>query len=248
MTFLTSRLIKELSKDKINSRSLGKTESQSLLKNLDTKITDLSTSQLFLDFLGNYNVRTGTKRPILPMTISIETGTKIPKIVLLINPESFSINNNKKINEVNLRYKINDEHAFDDLSTMEISGTTGLFYSEKGLTVDKRKDSATFGNLQKLIAIYRNNGAEYKSLSLYGSDQIKYIERMYFIKIAYNNIDYLGSFDSFSVEETSDQPYNLSFSFSFTIHSINDSNSYQQESVISAFANRVGSTVQSLMR
>jgi hypothetical protein len=111
-----------------------------------------------------------------------------------------------------------------------------------GLNRHDRTKSPSFRNLMNLLMIYRNNGMIYdntppssqknKSDSLMKNTKVlkqnvrsskmavskkNRIIGVGDVYLNYDGVSYRGSFDSFSIEEKADEPYTLSYSFSFTV-------------------------------
>lgn len=113
-----------------------------------------------------------------------------------------------------------------------------------GLNRYHRSNAPSFKNLMNLFMIYRNNGMVYdktirdpqqtasdrlmknKGLS-YVNDRIPRMVQNVKNRIAvvgdiylsYDGVSYKGSFDDFSIEESADSPYTLSYKFSFVVQS-----------------------------
>lgn len=108
-----------------------------------------------------------------------------------------------------------------------------------GLNRYNRSKSLSFKNLYKLLYIYRNNGAIYQN-TVRDKKENKLIQRSGYpyinkraplvlenpknrmdrigdVFIQYDNTEYLGAFDSFSITEDANSPYTLSYKFQFTI-------------------------------
>lgn len=144
-----------------------------------------------------------------------------PVLILAINPQEFNKTLSKKVTQSKNRQSYIHNFAFDELDTMSCSGTAAMFYNENGLTVQSRRDTLGFRNLRSLVQIYRNNGRNYVSrprnnqpLVTSTAGLIKTVGR---VIISYDDMIYRGSFDSMNINENDEKPFNLTFSFQFTI-------------------------------
>lgn len=168
----------------------------------------------------------GFKNPIKPMFFELDITDPPPILMLAINPNEFSKNFTKKIGSSRIRPKSRDQAAYihhfdyDELDTIQCSGKTALFYGNNGLTTDRRIDSLGYRNFRSLVEIYRNNGRNYNTnrfndpLVTGGTGLIKSVGR---VIIAYDDMIYKGSFDSFTINEVDTAPFNFDFSFQFTV-------------------------------
>jgi len=169
----------------------------------------------------------GCKTPVKPMYFELDITDPPPVLMLAINPNDFNKTFAKKVTSSRNRPSTRDAGAyiynfdFDELDTMNCSGTSALFYSENGLTTAGRISSLGYRNFKSLIEVYRNNGRNYNlnvmqgaPLVTGGTGLIKTVGR---VIIAYDDFIYRGSFDSFSVSEVDQKPFNLSFNFQFVV-------------------------------
>lgn len=156
-----------------------------------------------------------------------------PPLRLLVNPASFKVSSEKIISDGNwTRNGPIIEHWGDNQDKLEASGRVAGFFAidanspfidqgleweggGPGLTRVARNYSAAYQNLLSLWLLYRNNaglftkgldGTEWARLSMLGS-----------IYVFYDNVLYLGSFDSFNLTESDDKPYSMEYNFQFTV-------------------------------
>lgn len=162
-----------------------------------------------------------------PMYFELDIDDAPPVLLLAINPENFNKSFTKKVTQARNRPVTRNKASyvfnfdFDELDVMSCSGTSAMFYGQNGLTVDSRKETLGYRNLRSLVEIYRNNGRNYNKrttnvspLLTGGNGLIKSVGR---VIIAYDRVIYKGSFDSMSVEEVDEKPFNMQFNFQFTI-------------------------------
>ena len=163
-----------------------------------------------------------------PMFFELDINEPPPILTLLINPSDFIQSFSKRVVQSRTRATSRDRGAyiyqfnFDELDTMTCSGTSAMFYGKKGLTNAVRSDTLGYKNLKSLVEVYRNNGRNYvnriykqaPTLETGGDGLIDSVGR---VIIAYDDVVYRGSFDSFTVSDSNTTPYNLKFSFQFTV-------------------------------
>lgn len=147
-----------------------------------------------------------------------------PPLAMLVNPASFSVKGEKIVNDGNWgRNGPIIEYWGDQQDKISGSGKIGGFFAmdtanatSPGLTRWARNYSAAWQNFQSLFQLYRSNGAlflpddttgqNYQSLHMLGS-----------IYIFYDNVLYIGSFDTFSITENDSAPHTIEYSFEFTV-------------------------------
>jgi hypothetical protein len=171
---------------------------------------------------------------IKALQAEIERIQNTPPLRLLVNPQSFKNGAEKIISENWGRNGPIVEHWGEQQDKLEGSGKIAAFYSidtvgvgakdntgtgnSPGLGRTARQFSASYQNLLSLWLIYKNNGGIWlpadiesnltkpKSLNLLGS-----------VYIYYDDILYIGSFDSFNLNEEEGVPFSLTYDFSFTV-------------------------------
>lgn len=163
--------------------------------------------------------------------LALETMKRTPPLRMLVNPASFKTNSEKIISDAGwTRNGPVIEHWGESQDKIEASGRVAGFFAidannpradneggAPGLTRVARNFSAAYHNFLSLWLLYRNNanllldgaatdGGKWNRISMVGS-----------IYIYYDDIMYIGSFDSFNVTESDDKPYTLEYDFSFTV-------------------------------
>jgi len=170
----------------------------------------------------------GSKLPSKPMFFELDIDIPPPILTLAINPRDFNKSFTKKVAESRIRsrmrnigsYTFNFDHA--ELDVMTCSGTSAMFYGNRGLTTAGRSiNTLAYKNIKSLVEVYRNNGRNYNThvrrgapMVTGGSGLIKSVGR---VIIAYDNTIYRGSFDSFSLSESDQNPFNIAFNYQFVI-------------------------------
>ena len=143
--------------------------------------------------------------------IGIETTNITPSLIIDINPKELNIAYKKIINRVRTLGGFLEEHWGDEMDVITGSGSTSMYYdADRGLTVTNRRSSESMQNFLRLVNIYRNNGAEL-------STKTNRINRVGRIRLEYDGKTYDGYFETFSIEETAEQPFVFTYSFTFKV-------------------------------
>jgi len=170
--------------------------------------------------MANYNI-TGAKTPLKPMVFELDINNSPPPFVLLINPSSLDLKFTPKVNEQRVRWADRRESAYvfqvhhDELDILSAEGKSAMFYTHRGITSADRTQTLGWENIQRLLAIYRNNGMNFNSKP--GRKGSAVIESVGRVIIVYDDFLYRGSFESFQLNEASDKPFQLDFSFDFKV-------------------------------
>lgn len=150
-----------------------------------------------------------------------------PPLRLLVNPNSFSVKSQKIVSDGNWgRFGPIIEFWGDDHDKISGSGQVAAFYAldaapqlgrgGPGLTRHARNLSMAWQNFQSLYLLYRNNGGMYLS-DLNQQDKDVLLTTVGSVYLFYDNILYIGSFDSFNVSEADLKPFTVEYSFEFTV-------------------------------
>jgi len=157
----------------------------------------------------------------LPMVIAMagKDGDRI-EFTMLINPESM---NHGKTNTANFSYTRRGyvtQLWGPGQDTLTATGKTAMFLSpEEGLATIYAKKSFGFLNFMALFNAYRNNGYRLIDPSNPLIDEIRVISVIQGVEIYYDGQIYLGHFNTFTMDETADNPFILSYNFEFVISS-----------------------------
>ena len=181
---------------------------------------DLNQTNLGKEFLA-------AQRSMAKLTqAALEQMAQTPPLRLLVNPQSFRVSAEKVISSGNWgRNGPIIEQWGENQDKIEGSGRIAAFYAMDasnatgpGLTRNARQFSTSYQNLLSLFLLYKNNGgvwfpdplspasAGVKNLSVIGS-----------VYLYYDDILYIGSFDSLNLSEAEGAPHTLEYSFSFTV-------------------------------
>ena len=177
-----------------------------------------------------------------PMHFDLEIENPPETLVLLINPTTLEIKFTPKITEQRVRWTgpslnsasntiENPAYIFqahhDELDVLTASGRSAMFMAEgKGLTRFQKTDTYAYDNIERLVAIYRNNGTNRnkKPNSTVSPCAIDSVGR---VSISYNEFIYKGYFSSFSVVENDTSPFNVDFNFEFKVFNTFDGKKYE---------------------
>lgn len=170
--------------------------------------------------MAEFNIR-GVKTPAKPMVFELEINNPPPPLVLLMNPESLEIRGTTKVVESRVRWTDKRDSGFvfhahhDELDAIAVTGKSALFYTDNGLVSRQRSRTIGWENAQQLLAVYRNNGMNFNPKPNSRSSSL--ISSVGSVRITYDLTSYSGHFTSFSVLETQEKPFNLSFNFEFKV-------------------------------
>lgn len=157
---------------------------------------------------------------------------RTPPLRMLVNPQKFSISGTKIVNDGNWgRNGPIIEHWGEDQDKISASGKVAGFFAlarfnanGPGLTRNARNFSDAWRNFQSLYLLYRNNAGLYLTDHVsqpgnnYGAPAGRVnLSMVGSVYIYYDNILYIGSFDTFSITEDATQPFSAEYSFDFTV-------------------------------
>lgn len=143
----------------------------------------------------------------------------LPPLVMYINPAELSTSYNHLISDGNKgRDGYIVEHWGLDQPLLSASGSIGGTYvtgtnsrgkGMGGITRTLRRGSAAYQSFMTLYQTYRNNAYIFnldQKISLLGT-----------VQIYYGDTIYTGSFNSFSIQESEDKPFDLNYAFQFSV-------------------------------
>jgi hypothetical protein len=160
---------------------------------------------------------------------ALEQMGRAPPLRFLVNPNKFSVKSQKIASDGNwTRNGPIIEFWGDDQDKISGSGQVAAFYAidakapnvlggGPGITRTARNASMAYQNFQSLWLIYKNNGGVYLPSDLSQQDRDITLSTVGSVYIYYDNILYLGSFDSFNVTEEATKPFTLTYDFEFTV-------------------------------
>jgi murein DD-endopeptidase MepM/ murein hydrolase activator NlpD len=200
--------------------STGSDNSQQYMKTMSKSAgKDMNQANLGKRFMAQQQAT------IKQMLEAIDQMANTPPLRLLVNPQSFKVSAEKIISDGNwTRSGPVIEHWGENRDKIEGSGKIAAFYAQDiggngpGLTRTARQFSQSYQNLLSLWLIYKNNGgvwfpdpivpeaANGKNLSVVGS-----------VYLYYDEILYVGTFDTFTLTESETAPFTLEYSFAFSV-------------------------------
>jgi hypothetical protein len=142
--------------------------------------------------------------------------------MMLVNPSKFTRSYEQTVDPVKVRrgYAV---HVWNERPlSISCDGVTAAQYAfradgEGGLTHFNRLYSASYKNLMSLVSFYRNNGHIYRGAPNNDPYNMGVPTISMSVYIYYDEKIYVGSFDDFSVTDDAEKPYNMSYSFKFTV-------------------------------
>lgn len=158
---------------------------------------------------------------------AIEDMRNTPPLRLLVNPHQWSLSHEKVLTDSD-RSRRGPIVQIWGAGQPKISATgkvPGFFSIDAanaeapGLTRHARNYSAGWQNFQALYQIYRNNGRVWLDDTLGGSGA-KNLSLVGSVYIYYDNILYIGSFDTLNVTEDDKAPFTAEYQFDFTIRAL----------------------------
>jgi hypothetical protein len=172
--------------------------------------------------MATFNKTTVKRTNVKPMVFELEINSPPPPLILLINPATLETKYTSRIAEQrtrwtggNIPYVFQAHH--DELDTLSATGKSAMFISnDKGLTRIERTKTIGYENIEKLVAIYLNNGTN-RNTKPNSSINPCVIDSVGRVVLNYNGFIYQGHFTSFSVSETEAMPFNVDFTFEYKV-------------------------------
>lgn len=158
-----------------------------------------------------------------PMVFELDIDNPPEPLILLINPTSLEIRFASKITEQRVRWSgLSPAYIFhahhDELDTLSVSGRSAMFMSDKGITRVNRTNTLAYENIERLVAIYRNNGMNLNSKPGSAAKANPcVIDTIGRVIISYNGYVYKGHFVNFSISESEVNPFNVDFTFEYKV-------------------------------
>ena len=161
------------------------------------------------------------KRPVIFDILGPDRQTSILpeglKLVLHVNPTSMKISYTKKIERIQTRGGWVEQHWGDETQNITfemVSGGfmrlyTGLSNITNPAYGGTRRETIAYDKYLDLLALFMNNGSVF--------DETGRIVFQGAIKCTFDEGVYIGWFDSFSVQESAEKPYQFSISASMSI-------------------------------
>lgn len=141
------------------------------------------------------------------------------KMVLHVNPSTMSFSHQKVTERIQTRGGYVEQHWGDGNTEISFEMATGGFMrlytglsytTSPEVTGGTRRETIAYDKYLDLLALFHNNGAVYDSR---GAIVLQGI-----IKITFDEGVYYGWFNSFSVQEAAEKPYQFALSAGFTVN------------------------------
>jgi hypothetical protein len=140
----------------------------------------------------------------------INPTNKYPPLYMNVNPSTFSMSYQKKINRYQTFDAYVEEYWGEELDALSCNGSTGGFILEDlGINTIYRTQTKPYFKFQDLLDVYRHNGNTY--------DESGRVVKKGNILISFDVGSYYGFFDSFNYNEVAEIPFRFTFDFSFKI-------------------------------
>lgn len=164
---------------------------------------------------------------LLAIKSALQSMMNTPPLRLLVNPNKFGVKSQKIVSDAGwTRNGPMIEFWGDDQDKISGSGQVAAFYAldaapglgqgGPGLTRHARNFSLAWQNFQSLYLLYKNNGGMYvQDIGQNSRDVL--LSTVGSVYIFYDNILYIGAFDSFNMSEADMKPFTLEYSFEFTV-------------------------------
>ncbi len=162
------------------------------------------------------------KRPVIFDILGPDHQTSIlprgVKLVLHVNPSSLSIKYARKVERIQTKGGYVEQHWGDDTISIDFDAATGGFMrlftglsnvTSPNVTGGSRRETLAYDTYLDLLALFHHNGSVFDSQ---GQVALKGI-----IKMTFDAGVYLGWFNTFSVVESTDKPYQFTMSGSMDI-------------------------------
>lgn len=140
------------------------------------------------------------------------------KMVLHVNPSSLAIQYNRQVERIQTRGGFVEQHWGDATSEITIEQATGGFmrlYSGLSNVTNPayggtRRETIAYDKYLDMLALFHHNGSVYDTR---GNIVLQGI-----VKMTFDGGVYLGWFNSFTVTESAEKPYQFTLSTAFTVH------------------------------
>lgn len=149
-----------------------------------------------------------------------------PPLKMLVNPTSFKPSSEKIVSDSNRsRSHHIIEHWGEQQEKIDGSGKLLGFYTQDqngpgpGITRTARHYSVSYQNFMSLFLLYKSNGGVWLQdfFETRADKDAMNLSALGSIYIYYDNILYIGSFDSLNTSEADTAPYTLEYTFSFIV-------------------------------
>ena len=146
---------------------------------------------------------------------------QMPSLMMLVNPSEFNRAYEHTTDPVKTRTGYVVNMWLEKPIVISSKGVTAGQYifqqdGAGGISSQNRISSISYQNLMSLVAMFKNNGNIFTDGTFGdGNTGIPLISMSLYIY--YDNHIYIGSFDDFDITDDGNKPYNLSYSWKFTV-------------------------------
>ena len=157
-----------------------------------------------------------TRQGVIPMAFQVtspldnQLALMPHALVLHVNPSNFAESPTKKVERIQTRGGFVEQHWGDELTEISADSSTGAFMNlTTGLSSVVRQRTIAWDRYRDLLDLFYNNGSVYDpfgNIVLQGS-----------IMLMYDKGTYIGTFRTFSVDETGDSPFVFNLSWTFKV-------------------------------
>lgn len=150
--------------------------------------------------------------PLLFQVISPDFETPLlPHFLYMhVNPNSLEVSYQKIITRIQTEGGFVEQHFGDQLTDISSAHSSGAFISvENGVTVFNRRNTIAYKKFYDLVDLFKNNGSVHDDRG-----NIQFQGR---IRIVFGAGIYDGYFKSLDIQESAENPFNLTASWSFKV-------------------------------
>lgn len=175
----------------------------------------------------------------MPFVISmynVATGKSEYPLNLMVNPTDIQYGSTQAVQNAYTRKSWVSTYWGRQLRTLTVSGSSAGFYynpnevinTVRGLQVRSgaltnynRRNSLAFANLLALISYFKRNGAYFLTdtadQTLWNDGTSRVINVMDFVMVSYDGADHIGAFNSFTLDDHAETPYQVKYNFEFVV-------------------------------
>lgn len=162
------------------------------------------------------------KRPVIFDIVGPDSQTSLLpvgiRLVLFVNPTTMNVKHTRKVERIQTKGGFVEQHWGTDTIGVDFEMATGGFMrlytgassnTSPELTGGTRRESLSYDSFLDMLALFHNNGSVYDATGqvvIQGS-----------IKVTFDGGVFLGWFNSFTVTEAADKPYQFTMSASMDI-------------------------------
>lgn len=166
-----------------------------------------------------YEHSADTRKNYLPLAFQVTSPYDASKVLLPhallahVNPSNFAESFSKRVERIQTRGGFVEQHWGDELAEISVDQSTGAFINmHTGLSSLLRQRTIAWDRYRDLYDLFHNNGLVY--------DPFGNVVLQGWIMLMYDRGTYIGSFRTFSVEETEDSPFAFKISWTFKVEKV----------------------------